>query len=78
MSEIYCLCGSLDINDANLNRMNIVLNEDYRDYTVQLKTPVKCIKTGARRYQIETGGIRFSYSNVDVFECPDCGRKVCK
>lgn len=41
--------------------------------TVITSRPVRCIKTGAKR---EDADYTHQLKNVDIFECPECFRKI--
>ena len=62
--ELYCLCGK-----------NYYKNNEYSNGKAMTVEPMTCIKTGATRV-LENGSLH--YPNVDVFECKECGSKVCR
>lgn len=66
--KIYCLCG---LGGSAANR---VVDDRYSSYLVRTATPVKCIKTGSQRILADGQ----EYSNVDVFECPNCNTIIAK
>lgn len=83
--SLYCFCQEGDeTKRSNLFKFRVedisgTVGENIAG--VILPTQMECVKTGVQQHlwvDFESQITQAHYPNVDVFECPLCGRKVAK